>query len=81
MKSKHRRICLHHTQRVAVLERLTVALDAPEQLALSGDTDTLVSVLEQLAVALKVSGEPKALGEGTEAAGQEMEVVSTEGDV
>ena len=31
-------------QLVAVLERLTLALDAPEQLALSGDTDTLVRV-------------------------------------
>lgn len=53
-------------QLVAVLERLTLALDAPEQLALSGDTDALVAVLEQLTLALKSSGQ-KALIEGTEA--------------
>lgn len=68
-------------QLVAVLERLTVALDAPEQLALSGDTDALVSVLEQLTLALKTSREPKALGEGTEATVQDAEVVSTENGV
>jgi len=67
-------------QLVAVLERLTLALDAPEQLALSGDTDTLVSVLEQLTLALKTSGQ-KALGEGPEASVQETEVVSTENGV
>ena len=65
-------------QLVAVLERLTLALDAPEQLALSGDADALVSVLEQLTLALKVSGQ-KALGDGTEASVQEVEVVSVEG--
>ena len=64
-------------QLVAVLERLTLALDAPEQLALSGDTDTLVRVLEQLTLALKTSGQ-KALGNGTEAPVQEAKVVSTE---
>ena len=53
-------------QLVAVLERLTLALDAPEQLALSGDTDALVAVLEQLTLALKSSGQ-KALIEGTDA--------------
>ena len=65
-------------QLVAVLERLTLALDAPEQLALSGDTDTLVRVLEQLTLALKTSGKPKALGAGAEGDVQEVEVVSTE---
>lgn len=65
-------------QLVAVLERLTLALDAPEQLALSGDTDALVSVLEQLAFALKASGQ-KALGGDTKAFMQEAEVVSVEG--
>ena len=65
-------------QLVAVLERLTLALDAPEQLALSGDTDALVTVLEQLALALKASGQ-KALGGDTKASVQEAEVVSVEG--
>lgn len=67
-------------QLVAVLERLTLALDAPEQLALSGDTDALVSVLEQLTLALKTSDQ-KALGEGAAAAVQKTEVVSTENGV
>ena len=67
-------------QLVAVLERLTLALDAPEQLAISGDTNALVPVLEQLTLALKAAREPKALGDGTEASVQEAEVVSTEGD-
>lgn len=67
-------------QLVAVLERLTVALDAPEQLALSGDTDSLVSVLEQLTLALKTSGQ-QALGEGPETSVQDAEVVSTENGV
>ena len=69
----HAPVNLSAPQLVAVLERLTVALDAPEQLALSGDSDALVSVLEQLAVALKASGEPKALGEGTEASVQDAD--------
>ena len=60
-------------QLVAVLERLTLALDAPEQLAISSDTDGLVAVLEQLALALKSSGQ-KALGNGTEAPVQEAQV-------
>ena len=67
-------------QLVAVLERLTLALDAPEQLVLSGDTDTLVTVLEQLTLALKTSGQ-KALSEGAEASVQDAEVVSTESSV
>ena len=67
-------------QLVAVLERLTLALDAPEQLALSGNTDTLVSVLEQLTLALKTSGQ-KALGEGSEASVQDAAVDSTENGV
>ncbi|MYG07305.1 hypothetical protein F4167_11950 [Candidatus Poribacteria bacterium] len=57
---------------LAGLERLTLALDAPEQLALSGDTDTLVTVLEQLTLALKTSGQ-KALGEGTETSVQDAD--------
>ena len=68
---------LSEPQLVAVLERLTLALDAPEQLAISSDTDGLVAVLEQLALALKSSGQ-KALGNGTEAPVQEAKVVSTE---
>ena len=47
-------------QLVAVLQRLTLALDTPEQLALSTDTDTLIGVLEQLTLALK-SPEHKAI--------------------
>ena len=66
------------SQRI-LLERLTLALDAPEQLALSGDTDALVAVLEQLALALKPSEESKALGGDTEGSVQDAEVVSTEG--
>ena len=65
-------------QLVAVLERLTLALDTPEQLALSGDTDALVTVLEQLTLALKASGAPKALSESPETPVQDAEVVSTE---
>ena len=53
-------------QLVAVLERLTLALDTPEQVALSEDADALVSVLERLTLALKTSPAQKALGEGTE---------------
>lgn len=63
-------------QLVAVLERLTLALDAPEELALSSDTDALASVLERLTGALKGSGRPKALGDGSE---EVVEVVSVEG--
>ena len=37
-------------QLVAVLERLTLALDTPEQFALTGDTNRLAGVLEQLTV-------------------------------
>ncbi len=65
---------LSGAQLVAVLERLTVALDTPDQLALSGDTDALVSVLEQLTLALKTSGQ-KVLGEESV---QDAEVVSAE---
>lgn len=64
-------------QLVGVLERLTLALDAPGQLAISGDTNALVTVLEQLTLALNAAREPKALGDGTEASVQEAEVVSS----
>ena len=40
-------------QLVAILERLTLALDAPEPLAQRVDTDTLVGMLEQLTLSLK----------------------------
>ena len=50
---------------VAVLERLTLALDAPDQLAVSGDTDTLVAGLERLTHSLKSSGQ-KAIADGVE---------------
>ena len=53
------------TQLVAVLERLTLALDTPEQFALDGDTEPLLEVLERLTLALK-SSEHKAITDKTE---------------
>ena len=53
------------TQLVAVLERLTLALDTPEQFALGGDTETLVQVLERLTLALK-SSDHKAIADKTQ---------------
>ena len=53
------------TQLVAVLERLTLELDTPEQFALSGDTEGLVEVLERLTFALK-SSDRKAITDKTE---------------
>lgn len=50
-------------QLVAVLERLTLALDTPEQPALTGDTNVLVGVLEQLTLALKSSDHTAISGE------------------
>ncbi len=43
------------TQLVAVLERLTLALDTPEPFALEGNTEPLLEVLERLTLALKSS--------------------------
>ena len=43
------------TQLVAVLERLTLALDTPEPFALGSDTEAFVEVLERLTLALKAS--------------------------
>ena len=43
------------TQLVAVLERLTLALDTPEPFALGSDTEPLLEVLERLTLALKPS--------------------------
>lgn len=63
-------------QLVAVLERLTVALDAPEQLSFSGDADVLVSALEQLTHALKTSKQ-NVLKTGSV---EDVEVVSREGE-
>lgn len=53
------------TQLVAVLERLTLALDTPEQFALGGDTEALVEVLERLTLTLK-SSDRKAITDKTE---------------
>ena len=53
------------TQLVAVLERLTLALDTPEQTALGGDTEVLIEVLERLTLALKAS-KHKAITDKTE---------------
>lgn len=53
------------TQLVAVLERLTLALDTPDQFALGSDTQTLLEVLERLTLALKAS-DHKAITDKTE---------------
>ena len=53
---------LSGTQLVAVLERLTLALDTPEQFALTGNTDALVGILERLTVALKSSDHKAVTG-------------------
>ena len=53
------------TQLVAVLERLTLALDTPEQFARVGDTEALLERLEQLTLALK-SPDYKAITDKTE---------------
>ncbi|MDE0011463.1 MAG: hypothetical protein OXU36_09965 [Candidatus Poribacteria bacterium] len=52
-------------QFMAILERLTLALDAPNQLARSGDTHTLIEGLERLTFVLKSSGH-SAIGGETE---------------
>ena len=53
------------TQLVTVLERLTLALNTPEQPALADDTEALVEGLEQLTLALK-SSDRKATTDKTE---------------
>ena len=53
------------TQLVAVLERLTLALDTPEPFALGGDTEVLLEMLERLTLALK-SSDQKAITGKTE---------------
>ena len=53
------------TQLVAVLERLTLALDTPEQFALGSDTEAFVEVLERLTLALK-SSDHKVITDKTE---------------
>ena len=53
-------------QLVAVLERLTLALRAPDQKAIGGDAEQLVGVLQKLALALKVP-EQKTDGNGANA--------------
>ena len=53
-------------QLVAVLERLTLALRAPEQNAIGGDSVELVGVLQKLALALKAP-EQKTGGNGANA--------------
>ena len=50
-------------QLVGVLERLTLALKAPGQTAIGGETAALVGVLERLTLALKV---PEQQANGTE---------------
>ena len=46
-------VSLSGPQLVGVLERLTLALNAPEQLELGGEVKELVAILERLALALK----------------------------
>ena len=53
------------TQLVAVLERLTLALNTPEQFTLDGDTGMLVEVLKRLTLALQSSNH-KAITAKTE---------------
>ncbi len=53
-------------QLVAVLERLTLALRAPDQKAIGGDAGELVGVLEKLTLALKAPGQ-KTDGNGANA--------------
>jgi hypothetical protein len=50
-------------QLVAVLERLTLALKAPEQISIGGEAAELVGVLEQLTLALKA---PEPMADGNE---------------
>lgn len=76
---EHTHTSLSPPQLVGVLERLTVALKAPGQLELSGETQELVAVLEGLTLALKaprVEGTgngTKALPAGSDADGGEAE--------
>lgn len=53
---------LSGTQLIAVLERLTLALDTPEQFAITGDTKALVAVLERLTIALKSTDHKAIVG-------------------
>ncbi len=53
-------------QLVGVLERLTLALRAPEQKAIGGGAEELVGVLERLTLALRAP-EQKVIGSGAEA--------------
>ncbi len=48
---------------MAVLERLTLALSAPEPLEITGDTDSLIEGLERLTLALKSSDHTAIAGE------------------
>lgn len=62
---QHKATDLSGAQLVAVLERLTLALDTPEQLARNADADALVGVLERLVLALK-SPDRTAIAESSE---------------
>lgn len=57
---------LSGAQLVGVLERLTLAQNAPEQQTLGGEAEDLVAVLERLTLALKAP-EQKVIGNGTKA--------------
>ena len=56
---------LSGAQLITVLERLTLALDTPEQFAHVGNTEALVAVMERLTIALK-SANQKAIANQTE---------------
>lgn len=52
---------LSGAQLIGVLERLTLALDTPEQFALTGNTKTLVALLERLTLTLLKASDHKAI--------------------
>ena len=65
-------VSLSGPQLVGVLERLTLALNAPEQLALGGEAKELVGVLECLALALKAP-QRESTGNGFKALPSEVD--------
>ena len=64
---------------VAVLERLTIALGAPEQLELTGDTDALVDGLERLVLTLK-SSDHKAIAAKAESVPADPDTEDSDSD-
>ena len=64
---------------VAVLERLTIALGAPEQLELTGDTDAFVDGLERLVLTLK-SSDHKAIAAKAESVPADPDTEDSDSD-